>query len=73
MTSNPTIVERLSEVLDELSAKAANRDPNHTASREFAIAAHHIEDAIMRTNLGFAKLTGAQQYADVEVMWRARQ
>jgi hypothetical protein len=68
-----TIVSRLTEVLTELQEKAGNRDPIHTASREFAIAAHHVEDAIMRTNMGFAKIDGIQGFADVEDMIEGRQ
>lgn len=71
MTSSPlTICERLSSCLAELQKLAANRDPVNTASREFAIAAHSIEDAMMRTNVGFAKLLGTQSYSDMERVYR---
>ena len=36
------------------------------AAREFALANTAIEDAIMRTNRGYAKLTGVFKVADVQ-------
>jgi len=61
-----TLVKQLKPVLEECQDRASFRHPSNTASREFAIAAHSLEDAIMRINLGFAKLDGNQEFADVE-------
>lgn len=62
----PTLVELLTNVLTECEEKREQRHPHHDASREFAIAATHIEEAIMRINRGFAKQYGQFQIADVE-------
>ena len=63
-----TLVGQLMPVLEECNRQRELRKPSHDASREFAIAATHLEDAIMRINRAFAKEAGAFMMADVEAL-----
>lgn len=61
-----TLVSQLIPVLEECEQRRDNRHPAHDASREFALAATALEEAIMRINRGFAKINRSFIIADVE-------
>jgi hypothetical protein len=62
-----TIVAKLVSVQEDLeSARDALGGGNGPAAREFSIALTSVEDAIMRTNRGFAKVKGTFLVSDVE-------
>jgi hypothetical protein len=63
-----TIVEKLQRALEELESErtaepAFSRTP---AAREFSLAITAVEDAIMRTNRGFAHKLGHFAVADMQ-------
>lgn len=60
-----TIVKSLDAQMTAIGI-AQRGTTSEAAKREFAIAKHHLEDAIMRVNRGFAFMGGVYQTADVE-------
>ena len=64
-TATETIVAKLSEIENEL-ASLAQTNRQSDAGREFALARTATEDAIMRTNRGFAIVHDTFSVADVE-------
>lgn len=59
-----TIVQQLIDAENDL--KLRRQTVQGEAAREFSLAITAIEDAIMRTNRGFAVLGGRESTADVE-------